>query len=692
MPGFSNASRAKLTQRQREVFALVADGFSNREIADRLGISLDGAKWHVSELLGRLEVETREQLAELWPEYRREPLANWVRKLGLALGLGTGVIAAGVAVIFIALSLRGDDPPVDSLATPVPSATVDPTVCPVDADICDFAARVERVYHDGDLNDLLSPKSSYYPETGVLRAAGNALNGPLEPRVIAIGCPVDPAVAKCSDAFSLVLTSYPESEQGPRENRVLLGFLRDGDDLPIVTINRLVGGDDLFSNGGLTLDCQASGRLATDPCQGTRFYAYTTSPEVVKASTPAPAPTPSSDPLAGIEVVELHAGTQATIGYDTVVYYSEGCFQCGRPRIPNLYRAYRDASGTLITDDLFGSLLAKSGGYPNSVAADWEHGHLLVEVCATGYCGGEGDPSTDATVRLFRSRDGGVTFAEESAAGFPIESYLVGFAHGEAIVSATEHRGVEYVQRYFLYPSNTPLTPPPGIGKASPYPDHDGRIGWLNYEPTTGYYDDAGKLLIPTAPGRLLVFAPPLGDGWLAVWSPEDAGASETFGVYDETGSLVTAFSNPLLTDLRGSQLPGGPLVGNVSLGAPVDFGGNGGIDACKVTEPIYAALVDPKSGAVHPITELAGCGQFQRHQFVNAIVARPTVRVNTPDDCLNLRAEPTTTAATLGCFADGVLLPRSTEGAPAAAPGWLQVLTPDRKSSGWVAEEFVTR
>ncbi|MGE3076631.1 MAG: response regulator transcription factor [Dehalococcoidia bacterium] len=685
----SKAASLKLTKRQREVFALVADGFSNREIADRLGISLDGAKWHVSELLGRLEVENREQLAAVWPRYRREPASPWIRRLALTFFAAAGAIAVTVSALFIAVSFRREDPPpLNSLPTVEPSATIDPTSCPVDQGICNFAIEVERVYREGDLHDLMSSKSTYYPEVGVLQAASIALGGPLKPRVIAIGCPVDPSVAECSDAFSLVLTSYPDSDSA-REHRVLLGFLRDGDGLPIVTIDRLVGGVTLF-NGGVALDCRASGRLATDPCQGTRFFSFTTSPELLKAPTPVPAPTPATDPLAGVDITQLQPGMQATIGYDTVVYYSEGCSQCGRPRIPNLYRLYRNSAGELITDDLFGPLLAKSGGYPNSVAADWDHGHLLVQICATGYCGGEGDPSPDATIRLFRSRDGGVTFTEESAAGFPVESYLVGFAHGEAIVSVTEHRGVEYVQRYFLYPSNTPLTPPPGIGNASPYADHDGSFGWLNYQPTTGYYDEGGNLLVPTSPGHRLVYVPPLGAGWLALWSAEGAGG-QTYGVYDGDAHLLRAFATPSFADLRGNQLPDGVLVGNVQLDEPFGFGLDGGSDACKTSQPIYAALVNWVAGTIHPIFELGDCGE-DGHKFVNHISAIATVRVNTPGDCLNLRAESATSSASLGCFADGVLLPKWVEHAPAPVPGWVPVLTPDLRTTGWVSEAFVLR
>jgi len=48
-----------LTGRQREVAALVAAGLTNREVAEQLGISPDGVKYHVSEILSRLGVSSR---------------------------------------------------------------------------------------------------------------------------------------------------------------------------------------------------------------------------------------------------------------------------------------------------------------------------------------------------------------------------------------------------------------------------------------------------------------------------------------------------------------------------------------------------------------------------------------------------------------------------------------------------------
>ncbi|MEV7006606.1 response regulator transcription factor [Streptosporangium sp. NPDC051022] len=54
-----------LTDREREVLALVADGLSNRAIAERLHISERTARTHVSRILAKIDATSRTQAA-LW--------------------------------------------------------------------------------------------------------------------------------------------------------------------------------------------------------------------------------------------------------------------------------------------------------------------------------------------------------------------------------------------------------------------------------------------------------------------------------------------------------------------------------------------------------------------------------------------------------------------------------------------------
>ena len=50
-----------LTPRELEVLALICDGLSNREIADRLTVALNTVKKHTSHIYGKLGVTSRAQ-------------------------------------------------------------------------------------------------------------------------------------------------------------------------------------------------------------------------------------------------------------------------------------------------------------------------------------------------------------------------------------------------------------------------------------------------------------------------------------------------------------------------------------------------------------------------------------------------------------------------------------------------------
>jgi NarL family two-component system response regulator LiaR len=57
------ASNGGLTEREQEVLALIAEGLSNREIAQRVFISEKTVKTHVSSILGKLNLDDRTQAA-----------------------------------------------------------------------------------------------------------------------------------------------------------------------------------------------------------------------------------------------------------------------------------------------------------------------------------------------------------------------------------------------------------------------------------------------------------------------------------------------------------------------------------------------------------------------------------------------------------------------------------------------------
>jgi DNA-binding CsgD family transcriptional regulator len=97
--------RSGLTSREREVLDLVRVGLTNEEIAKRLGISPDTAKYHVSQILAKLGVASREQAAmaavrESW--WQR--LGAWGLAAKIALAAATAGVVGGIAVLALGVA------------------------------------------------------------------------------------------------------------------------------------------------------------------------------------------------------------------------------------------------------------------------------------------------------------------------------------------------------------------------------------------------------------------------------------------------------------------------------------------------------------------------------------------------------------------------------------------------------------
>ena len=103
-----------LTPREWEVLALLRQELSNPEIAERLGISRDGAKYHVPEILGKLGVESREEAAR-WRYDEARPwwatavvpfLSPW-RRISSMFGSVAGAAAKAVSVAVLGAAMGG---------------------------------------------------------------------------------------------------------------------------------------------------------------------------------------------------------------------------------------------------------------------------------------------------------------------------------------------------------------------------------------------------------------------------------------------------------------------------------------------------------------------------------------------------------------------------------------------------------
>jgi len=94
------------TPGEERVLELLREGKNNAEIGVRLGITPDGAKYHISNMLSKTGLSSRDQLARWRPRATREPsfLAGFFG-LPLAVKLGGAVTAAAVAGAFVAVPL-----------------------------------------------------------------------------------------------------------------------------------------------------------------------------------------------------------------------------------------------------------------------------------------------------------------------------------------------------------------------------------------------------------------------------------------------------------------------------------------------------------------------------------------------------------------------------------------------------------
>jgi len=96
----------RLTARQRDVLELLRRSLTNEEIARELGISLDGAKWHVSEIISRLGVRDRYEAAGL-PVAGRGRLARLFAPITLLRTTNLAPAAYVLSVTMMVLAAAG---------------------------------------------------------------------------------------------------------------------------------------------------------------------------------------------------------------------------------------------------------------------------------------------------------------------------------------------------------------------------------------------------------------------------------------------------------------------------------------------------------------------------------------------------------------------------------------------------------
>jgi hypothetical protein len=101
------------------------------------------------------------------------------------------------------------------------------------------------------------------------------------------------------------------------------------------------------------------------------------------------------------------------------------------------------------------------------------------------------------------------------------------------------------------------------------------------------------------------------------------------------------------------------------------------------------AAIVDFRQGTIASLEELIGPGSTDAYAETAAV--GPFARVRDTGDCLNVREAPSTSAQSLGCFRDGVLLRDRAETRAASGITWAAVATPGGLP-GWASTQYLER
>ncbi|MBA4179671.1 MAG: hypothetical protein C0506_03695 [Anaerolinea sp.] len=184
--------RLMLTPRQEEIIRLIQRGLTNGQIAELLGLSLDGVKWHVREILARLDVESREEAVAVWQDQHRA--TAWAKRvmrglvpLGVGLRIGvagtalTGAVVGGGMIIAALSSPGGSVGPAGAVGDAVTSptsvfaATAFPTADPATACVA------------GDLligGDSRVEGGAVVSEFRITKPRGCDLTGPIEAFVV----------------------------------------------------------------------------------------------------------------------------------------------------------------------------------------------------------------------------------------------------------------------------------------------------------------------------------------------------------------------------------------------------------------------------------------------------------------------------------------------------------------------------
>ncbi|HEY7801823.1 MAG TPA: helix-turn-helix transcriptional regulator [Dehalococcoidia bacterium] len=96
------------SERRRQILDGIAAGKTNPVLADELGMTVDGVKWHVSEMMGELGLANRQELAAWWRTERHSSSPGIapapLTRVRTALGGGAKIALTAVAVLAVMIA------------------------------------------------------------------------------------------------------------------------------------------------------------------------------------------------------------------------------------------------------------------------------------------------------------------------------------------------------------------------------------------------------------------------------------------------------------------------------------------------------------------------------------------------------------------------------------------------------------
>jgi DNA-binding CsgD family transcriptional regulator len=173
----SRHGRWRPNERQRLVLDALVEGKTNFEIAELLGITLDGAKWHVGEMLSLTGLTDRQALAQWWRQGRNRKQSLFAGVAGVKWTLVAGGIVLIAVASLVALRRDTDGTPTSSRLEPPSALGFDlpatpawtPTATPPIPDAY-FACPVTRP--NGKTPPGESPGPTFYGNSALWTAVG----------------------------------------------------------------------------------------------------------------------------------------------------------------------------------------------------------------------------------------------------------------------------------------------------------------------------------------------------------------------------------------------------------------------------------------------------------------------------------------------------------------------------------------